>query len=917
MTDAPGPSRRIRMDARASGGGRVLQAGRDLHVSEFHQHTGAPGPVAVVEPVLPADDALREVFVGRSAESQAVLAIIDPAHDASATVVVSAVAGLGGIGKTALARSCAAEAVSRGWYPGGAVFVDLDGYAPDPADHVQPEHAFGPMLHALGWHGPVDGHPRGQAAQYHRLLAERAAEGRPVLVVLDNAGATTQVADLLPRSRAHRAVVTSRHTLAVRGSRTLELATLTEPDAQALIVEQLALLRPGDTRTRDDVRGTVRLSRLCGRLPLALHIATALLAADPAQTPGSLADDLEGAHSRLDILDDGERAVRATFELSYRRLTADQATLFRLLPVNPGPHVAADTAGRLIGLPAPETRRLLHQLGRAHVLERAGEGLWRQHDLMRVFAIELLGRHGDDQNAAANRLLDHYIIRAAAAVRTLRGTGGPSAVFDDADSALAWFEREQPNIQAAVSMAVTFGDSDGALRLQEAMVALHAHHGRLTEWESAARTALRFAEDERDPDGRSWAMSNLAHALSAAGRHDEAATAALELMLFHREVVREAKRDADGTRPAETEDPSQHHGPARTTTRGLLRDALRAVVEARPLLDRDAPAHAAYDLLIEIADAATGLDPLGSLSTQALREAVASSHRAGRRRSEALACARLALTEPLDGTGTGTGTGTASRWQLRALRVMPPRPAPEDRDAWREVCALIAAFPQRLALADRASPVGDRLHAHDGPDTPFTDSVRAFTSAVEAYGRIDDTAAQASLWGELGGLALQHGAHDHAWAGHHHALNIRTALGDLPGRGRSLAGLGEVALARGDFAKAVDLCHEASALLEAGGVTLDAGRALTSAAYAHQNLGQLDRAADAARRAAELALAAHDTAGRVSALLAFGLALRDSGRTKRASRSWRQALRLAKAAKDPSVYHSTRRFLDAVGFHGA
>ncbi|MFF3608694.1 ATP-binding protein [Streptomyces sp. NPDC002463] len=905
-----------RMDARASGAARIVQAGRDLHVSEFHQHAEPTGPVAVVEPVLPADEAVRDVFVGRSTESDAVLGIIDPANDASAMVVVSAVAGLGGIGKTALARSCAAEAVSRGWYPGGAVFVDLNGYAPDPAEHVQPEHAFAPMLHALGWEGPVDGHPRGQAAQYHRLLADRAAEGRPVLVVLDNAGATAQVADLLPRSRIHRAVVTSRHTLAVRGSRTLELGSLTEADSTDLITEQLALLRPGDTRTRDDEEGVVRLARLCGRLPLALHIATALLAADPEQTPGSLADDLEGAHSRLDVLDDGERAVRATFELSYRRLTDDQARLFRLLPVNPGPHITADTAARLIGRPAPQTRRLLQQLGRAHVVERAGIGMWRQHDLMRVFAIELLGRHQDDQDAAANQLVDHYVIRSAAAVRTLRGTGGPSAAFENVDRALEWFEREQPNIQAVVSMAATFGDSDGALRLQEAVVAMHAHHGRLTEWESAARTALRFAEGERDSDGKSWAMSNLARALEESGRHDEAAATALELILFHRDVVREFRRDLvreatrgpEGSRPTRAQERSQPRQPAYTTATGPLRDALRAVVEARPVLDQDGPGHAAYDLLLEIADAATGLDR--SVSATALREAVALSHRAGKVRPEALACARLALVEPLD----ITDADAAYRWQLRALRVMPPDPAPEERDAWREVCDVIAAFPRRLTAADGASLTAGRVATDDETDTVLTGFVRAFTNAVEAYGRIDDKSAQARLWEDLGDIALRHGAHEHAWASHRHALNIRTALGDLPGQGRSLAGLGEVALARGDFAQAAGRCREAAELLEAAGLPLDAGRSLTTAAYAHQNLRRPDQAADAARRAAELALAAHDDAGRVSALLALGLALRDSGQAKQASHSWKQALRLAKAAGDPSVYYPARRFLGEVGF---
>ncbi|WP_228902437.1 ATP-binding protein, partial [Streptomyces sp. DH1] len=107
---APGP---VRLDAFAPGG-RVYQAARDLYVSEAH-HVRPAGPLAVVEPVLPTDEAAAEVFVGRGTERREVLAVLDPAHGATGMIVASSVAGLAGIGKTALARSCAAEAVGRGW----------------------------------------------------------------------------------------------------------------------------------------------------------------------------------------------------------------------------------------------------------------------------------------------------------------------------------------------------------------------------------------------------------------------------------------------------------------------------------------------------------------------------------------------------------------------------------------------------------------------------------------------------------------------------------------------------------------------------------------------------------------------------------------------------------------------------------
>lgn len=89
-----------------------------------------PGPVTLPPP--PGD------FAGRTAELSEVLGCLDPEVDGSATatpaaVVVSALAGMGGIGKTALALHAAHQAHGRGWFPGGAVFADLRGYsAQDP-----------------------------------------------------------------------------------------------------------------------------------------------------------------------------------------------------------------------------------------------------------------------------------------------------------------------------------------------------------------------------------------------------------------------------------------------------------------------------------------------------------------------------------------------------------------------------------------------------------------------------------------------------------------------------------------------------------------------------------------------------------------------------------------------------------------
>jgi len=205
------PAAGVHLHGEASEQGRNYLLGQGTMI--VNEATTAAGPVAVVVPVVAHGVAASGVFVGRDGPVGELLGLLDPNRQGpGTTTVVSAVAGLAGVGKTALARHAASIAVGRGWFPGGAVLVDLHGY--DPAGRVEAAQTFGPLLRALGVDGeevpPVEAE---QAAAYHQLLAGLAEQGRPVLLVLDNVSGPQQVADLLPAHRLHRVVVTSRHTL--------------------------------------------------------------------------------------------------------------------------------------------------------------------------------------------------------------------------------------------------------------------------------------------------------------------------------------------------------------------------------------------------------------------------------------------------------------------------------------------------------------------------------------------------------------------------------------------------------------------------------------------------------------------------------------------------------------------------------
>nr|WP_241267324.1 NB-ARC domain-containing protein [Streptomyces scabichelini] len=570
------------------------------------------------------------------------MAVLTPESEAAGTVVVSAVAGLAGIGKTALAKQSAATAVGRGWFPGGAVFVDLHGYAPEPADRLRPVHVFAPMLYALGWEGEVADSAAGQAAQFHRLLTARAEAGRAVLLVLDNASVTEQVAELLPAARRHRVIVTSRHTLTPRGSRPLELGTLPPEQSVDLIRSQVQRWLGHDDGARlERVPGSLaRLAELCGNLPLALHIVAALLVGDRTRLPSDLADDLTAARSRLDLLDDGDRAVRAAFDLSYQRLNDNQARQFRLIPLNPGPHLSSTAAAALSGVPGPEGHLLMEQLARAHLVERAGDRRWRQHDLIRAYAVELLDQHGDDQKPVVEQLLAHYVVAAEALAPVAAGVVVPEwATVQEA-------EQEHPNFMAALSMAVVFGYHDRALALSRVLVPHFERHRHFEEWESVSGYALDTAREVHDRQAEIWALTSLTRAQRAAGRvadADASVRRAVEVfaaMVAYQEQKWRGIQAPGAQREGGTEGGTEGATESVVPERDELRDADTYAEALGGLLEDPAERRRLWDLLLRLAEIALTAGA-GDVSDECCRTALDACRRDGHQLGEARALALL------------------------------------------------------------------------------------------------------------------------------------------------------------------------------------------------------------------------------------------------------------------------------------
>ncbi|MGW0584650.1 BTAD domain-containing putative transcriptional regulator, partial [Streptomyces sp. NPDC002920] len=310
-------------------------------------------------------------FAGREAESQQLTRLADE----SAVLVC----GMPGVGKTTLAVAWAHGAADR--FPDGRLHIDLRGSDP-VRDPVPPADALRELLTAL--EVPAHRMPDGRAALaglYRTLLAERR-----VLVVLDDAADTEQLRPLLPTAPGSLALVTSRNALpglVATGARPLTLEPPSTEDARAILTEQLRTRQPTAAPAPSL---THEIVTHCAQLPLALSAVADRIAAAPGPPLTAVVAELRDAHGGLDALS----ALRAPFLASYRRLPADSARLFLLMPRHPGRHhLTPETVAPLAGLPVRRARLLLAQLAEAHLLGETEPGRYALHDLLRAFATEL------------------------------------------------------------------------------------------------------------------------------------------------------------------------------------------------------------------------------------------------------------------------------------------------------------------------------------------------------------------------------------------------------------------------------------------------------------------------------------------------------------------------------------------------
>lgn len=299
---------------------RILRADEEL-ARPADEPAPAPAPVRPAQLPATVPD-----FTGRASFVRELGARLATAE--GSVMAVSALAGIGGVGKTTLAVHVAHQA--RQHFPDGQLYVDLQGAG---ARAAEPETVLGAFLRALGTaDSAIPDSLDERAALYRSTL-----DGRRILVLLDNAHDAAQVRPLLPGTAGCAALITSRVRMVdLAGSHLVDLDVMSPEEAL-----QLFTRIAGEERISAEREAALDVVAACGFLPLAIRIAASRLSARRTWTVSVLAAKLADGRRRLDELQAGDLAVKATFELGYGQLEPAQARAFRLLGLADGPDISS------------------------------------------------------------------------------------------------------------------------------------------------------------------------------------------------------------------------------------------------------------------------------------------------------------------------------------------------------------------------------------------------------------------------------------------------------------------------------------------------------------------------------------------------------------------------------------------------
>ncbi|SFS67988.1 tetratricopeptide repeat protein [Saccharopolyspora flava] len=493
--------------ASGHGVGNLVQAGvvhGDVHVHAAERTRTSPSQ----RPRAPRH------FVNRVAETEKFQDLLSGEAPGPTVVVIS---GAGGVGKSALAARWVPLCRSR--FPDGSLHADLGAFSSSRPTRVS--QVLESFLRSLGCEpDSIPADLDQLAAMYRDVTA-----GRKLVVCLDDAFSAAQVRPLIPPESL--VLVTSRYRLpglALDGAHFVELPPLHAADSVELLRSVL-----GEQRVGRESGAAERMADLCAGFPVALMVAASRLTAHRKWTLRRMTADLEDERNRLPSLTlRGDVSVRAVFDLSYRKLSAEQAELYRVLSCHPGTTFGADVAAAAVERPREEVVDSLEALVEASLLDEVGDDRFRFHDLLRLHASDCATEAGLDRREVLGRFVAWYLNSAYAADRLvtpgrwyLGEKRDAGLTFTSATEALDWLDEERLNLVFAQREAREQGWREVVWCFGEAMWSLFVYRKHYGDWLETTRLAVDAASGE-NVRAESRLRGQLGHALGNLHRFDEA-----------------------------------------------------------------------------------------------------------------------------------------------------------------------------------------------------------------------------------------------------------------------------------------------------------------------------------------------------------------------------------------------------------
>ncbi|WP_432943067.1 NB-ARC domain-containing protein [Kribbella sp. CA-253562] len=440
-------------------------------------------------------------FVGRDGQLGELVGLLRSPLAAAPGIVISAIGGMAGIGKTTLAVQAAHQVLEE--FPDGQLYLNLRGGGDEPLATAE---ALDALLQTLGLPpaGTADDVPT-TAARYRTALA-----GRRILLLLDDVASVEQVAPLMPGTAGAVVVLTSRQPLStLPGARHLALEVLSEHEAVALLSEVV-----GAAAVEADRDIALEIVRRCGFLPLAIRIA-----GGRARTSGlgELAARLAKAEGRQEVLTGPAAEVARSISLSLDHLASSSSPVdvsagsaFPVLALLDGDRFPLRAAAKVLEVSLDDAEDLLERLVDVHLLEAPAIHQYRMHDLVRETGRTLAAAMLPSSMIADVRSRElacylstiwrwHELVGRDEKYGSRTGVPWSAGAEDleDVGRVESWLESELPNLLRLVRVAAA-GDSDDrlvAVRLALGMPVLAVALMRFTEARAAVAIATEVPDD--------------------------------------------------------------------------------------------------------------------------------------------------------------------------------------------------------------------------------------------------------------------------------------------------------------------------------------------------------------------------------------------------------------------------------------